>query len=406
DAEPPRAPFAFESVVGGRYTLRVEVPGFSLPPMQVVLAIGESLSLGDLRLVATPQAADAAPTGVQGVARRAGGGETGHGGIRVDVVDTPYTAATTDAGAFQLPLAPATYTLRFSADGHEPETVADVAVGTDGFTALPGEVVLQGAPARLFGRLSPPVGFDGAFDFAEVRVGLWPADAVEDAEPTTLAPVDTRGDFDLPGLDAGRYRLQARREGFLGTLALATVAPGQALEVPGLSLQAVVADEGLLAGQARLGGASDHSNIRVELVGSERSASTNADGDWALRAPPGVHTLRFTRAGYGTAQVQAPRLEAGGAAMVDPVVLAADPGSVRGQVRLDPAFGGRALLPQVAVRLARIEADGTLTAAGEAGVLPAEGDAELGTFAFENLPPSDYQVEVRLEGFQPAFRAV
>ena len=76
--------FLFDSVHAGGYTLYSRLPGFGADPIEIGLPIDGHVEVGEIAL--EPLRAGA----ISGVGRRPGDGETGHGGLFVEVLGTPF----------------------------------------------------------------------------------------------------------------------------------------------------------------------------------------------------------------------------------------------------------------------------------------------------------------------------
>jgi len=111
----PAGTFVFDEVPPGDYLVRAHVDGFRDGERTLRLDAGVRYDLGELPLpaLASPDAVGS----IAGVARRVDAPEDGHGGIRVQVLGTPWQAETEDTGHYRVVVAPGLYAVGFSADG-------------------------------------------------------------------------------------------------------------------------------------------------------------------------------------------------------------------------------------------------------------------------------------------------
>lgn len=166
-----------------------------------------------------------------------------------------------------------------------------------------------------------------------------------------------------------------------------------------------------IQGTAQYADGQDHSGIQVYVPGSSLMAITDDEGAYVLGGlAPGVYTIKARAGGYQAAvagEVELPATE--DAATTQPVTLASltlKPRSVNGNAEPGQlgSLHGRVAIEGVAdsatsTDLARcvIALEGTpyrTTCAGD------------GSFLLWNLPPDQYRLSARLEGFIPEAKAV
>ena len=181
----------------------------------------------------TPEPMVPAPTTatVSGVVQRAGAAEDGHGGIRVEAVETAYSAVTTSSGRFRIEVEPGAYTLRFSSDGYGSEEVSipELAAG-DGFV-LADAVVLTTNPGQVRGVVQLPPEFSDASRLETVVLALQAEDAADDAAPVAETRLNAEGRFVFESVAPGGYTLVVSTPGFLTIRRALSVMAGQRLRL-------------------------------------------------------------------------------------------------------------------------------------------------------------------------------
>ncbi len=383
--------FRFEEVAAGAYGLRVEVPGFGPRSLPVSLRFGQALTLPTIELEPLLEASTSVP--VKGRVELAGA--TAHGGVRVEVLDTPWGSLTDPEGGYGLTLPTGRYALRFSRGGYDAQVVEDleVTLGTP----------LQVDPVRLLGRpglVHGQVRLDGVNDpeaLAQVRLRLRP---YEGEGPTHDARA-LEGVWRMEGVGEGEWALEVALEGFTPVRRRVVLGPGEEVEEHVVLSPTPPEAFGALAGTVRLGGAGAlaHRGVRVAIRGRELATETGPDGRFHLAAPAGTYTLELSHPGYGAAELGDLRVRTGETTEVPEAVLEADPGRLFGEVRLgaegdfEPA------------RLLEVELSLLPLSDPEA---PPRVQAPLadGRFAFEGLPPGAYGLVARLAGFGDTTRAI
>ncbi len=389
----PDGAFVFPDVPAGRWHVRVSLPGFEPTVTRAVVRVDAATDLDFVDLVATLEVGT-----LHGTARLAGAPEHGHGGIRVRVQDTPFSTETAPDGAFTLPDLPVNrYALVFSRRGFGTATLADVDV-TEGENE-PLEVVLSAAPGAFSGFVALPAGFDAPGRLEQVELRRFAAAAPPGAEPVgppSRAGAD--GFFLLGDVGVGRWRVEARLDGFRPFVEERGVGPGERVDLGRILLRPDLPSAGeaatVVSGAVRLGdvpGESGHGGVRVEVEGAPFTTVSNDAGAFQVTVlARQVETLRFHLDGYASPPPVEVRDLVRGAdnPLAEPVVLDARPGEVRGRVALD-RFGDEVLLRQVAVRLFR----------GGQG-LPAGVVGPDGAFAMGNVPAGAYTLRASLTAYQ------
>ncbi len=245
--------------------------------------------------------------------------------------------------------------------------------------------------AAVEGLLVLPAGYDLAL-LADTVVLLRPLEGGEEQS----APVEDEGGFAFRGLTPGPYRVEPQVGGFEAAPVFFSLAIGESIDLGPIALTPLTEAEqqGRMVGLVERAGATDHAGIIVRIRGTPSVTLTDAAGAFELSLPGRVdpYVLEASSEGYETAQREVliragEETDAGGEALI----LAAQPGVLRGQVLLDRLDIGENH-DRIGVRLAR------------AGAAEAEDTADVGAdgvFATQ-LPAGRWSIEVTLDGFEGA----
>ncbi len=414
DAEPVALPtnpgadgfFTFAGVDVGLWRVEARLDGFRTFVDTRRLGPGERVDLGRIQLQPdVPDEGGAQTTWVAGVAHLEDApGDTGHGGTRVEVEGTPYTAVTNDAGAFQvMVLGRETETLRFFHEGYaSPAPAAVRGVVRGAYNALEGDVLLTARPGRVRGR----VVLDRFGDEVQLgRVSVRLLDEDRELPPGVVGP---DGGFAIGEVPAGRYILRASLDGYVAAELRVEVGVGAEVDVGGVLLRHASGTAAAvpLAGRVRLDGALDHTGIKVRVRFADRDrpfalATTDASGRFELPAADEPYNLVFERPEYTTVNPFGPVTWDGDGfvdANGDPidVTLRRAPFDGRVTVRFSMAPGWIAPADRVA----------TVRVRGAAGV-PAPVTTGAGEEArFSGLAAGVWVVSVERPGFTVAERLV
>ena len=334
-----------------------------------------------------------AETAVEGVARLSGAlAEDGHGGIRVEVVARNVATVTTSEGGFRLGLPAGDHTLRFSYSGYGTEELSVTAY--EGETVvIESEVLLTGAPGRVRGIVELPPGFEGGSTFPNIAVSLKQEEASPADDDLHTATPGNDGSFGLTDIPPAGYTLFVTGEGFIPLRRNVTVPPGGTVEVGVLSLRLTEsAGNASIEGTVQLQGATAddaHGGVRIESIGTPFATVSTSAGRFHLDVTPGAHTLRFGYPGYGSIEVTVPEVTAGQThQIIDDVLLAAQPGTIGGQVKLTKYA--------TAERTQRV--DVSLRGSDDAVLQTTQPDAE-GRFTLGQITPGEYQLTLSGVGY-------
>ena len=140
------APFTFEGVPVGRYTLRARIEGFTVAELPLDVGIAEDVDVGTLRATLSGTSA------IEGIATFEPAPPDGHSGIVVEISGSPGTTQTNSTGAYRLILGAGTYTVTFTATGYDRVQLADQRVD-EGQVLIAPPVALKAKPATVTGRV-------------------------------------------------------------------------------------------------------------------------------------------------------------------------------------------------------------------------------------------------------------
>ncbi|MCY1040499.1 carboxypeptidase regulatory-like domain-containing protein [Corallococcus sp. bb12-1] len=226
-------------------------------------------------------------------------------------------------------------------------------------------------PARVVGTVS----LEGATNAAGVQVSLTGTEL--------RATTNAAGAFVLEKVPAGTYELTAARTGYTQARQSLSVDADDSVEVSLALLRA----RGRVSGVLTLEGSTDGSGVTVTLEGANQTATTDAQGRFALEGvPTGSYVLKASRTGYATVSQPVEVTEGNDTLLT--LLLGRYRGRIEGQVRLSdsaPALG-------VAVAL-----EGTDTA--------TTTDSQ-GRFALEGVVTGTYSLVASKEGYTAVRQSV
>ena len=401
--------FSFDQVAFGEWRVEARLPAYTTRSTWVQVDPGRHVETGELALVHASQTEAAVllagQVTLQGLADMSGTN------VRVVTVpdQTPFSSTVTDSQGrfaisasenerYRIVLERANYVLPENWGPFGYDTAQAGFLDEDG---NPAEMELAAIPGEIRGTVLLPAQFEAPAFLERVRVSLWAPEAEIDAEPIAQVRLDAQGNYRFNGITAGNYHLHAEAEGFVTQRNAVFVPAGGRVIMPDILLQLMEAQVGeggevvvtAIEGQARLQGVLDpngHGGIRVESVGTPFATVTTSDGRFRLTLIPGPHVLRVSQAGYGVVQVQAPSAVNGQTTSLDdPVVLAAQPGRISGEVRL-LQYGDPRRLQAVDIRI--IGAD-------EQVVAQTQPNAD-GRFVAPNVAPGAYTVAASAIGYE------
>ena len=375
--------FRLSPLAAGEYRLAASVEGFSAPPRDLTLGVGETMELGDVLLAPAEEGILLGRIELEGA--------TDHAGTVVSLSGSPATSVTGPDGAFRLTVAAGNYTLHVLHRGYTHPPIADVTVVAGRQTALEAEYVMAGAPGSLEGTVGLPPGFD-----ASSRLFMVSARVRREGEDTDTAigSPSIDGRFLFEALPAGNYRVELALAGFTDAQASSVVPLGERVSIGHITLQPAAQDSAIV-GRAELRGAAEHGGITVSVDGQPYQTTTTREGRYRLEVPSlaqGAYGVTYTKAGFSSEHRQVGPVPGGDVEVADTPILVGQPGHISGLVELDPRFADPALLARVSVRLERLEAGARIRVDQRAP------DAD-GVFLFNDVPAGTYYLFAVLEGF-------
>lgn len=211
-----------------------------------------------------------------------------------------------------------------------------------------------------------------------------PAAASAQAVAAFQAITDKEGKFRYDLVKPGSYRLLVQK-GEVSAQASATVQAGKATTLEPFTLKL----PGSIQGTATLVGATDHSGIQVYIPGSEKSAYTDATGNFTLSGVPvGEYTVVAERAGYARASGAVKVLSGKAASLELSLAQPQTVGRVTGKVTLQGA------------------SDHTGVQLFLAGTQYSAFSAPDGSYTLEGVAPGTYQLTAQYAGYASASTTV
>lgn len=211
-------------------------------------------------------------------------------------------------------------------------------------------------------------------------------------EPRGVAPCKfdtfTRvdGSYELEGICPGLYDLVAIGPGATGTrtrVRFVQLSAGQTALIPDL----VLAAPSTVSGQVLLQGANGNAGAKVILVGTDRSATSDANGNFTIAdVEEGTYAVNFTAAGFIEQTITGVAVPQGGTVTL-PVTVTLKPvnpattATIRGQVALETRTDASGIIVSV---------DGT-----DRSLITTVG----GFYEFPGLPISTYSITFRRQRF-------
>jgi len=309
--------FIFGDLVPGAYVVETERTGFQKYAYPVSLAAGQAATLdADLTAVAGVQTGTLKGTALLQ-------DQDAHGGILVEVhvagsPNTDYTAITSSAGEYQIPVAAGTYDLRYVRSDFTNQVQTNVVASAGALTTIP-EVVLAINPAKVSGTVlgETPTGALAPLDLADVTL-----------QGAFTNKTDATGAFGFNNVVAGSYLLRVTKNGY----------EDDSLPVIGLvgGEDRVLADpfvlklsRGAITGTVQLADSADASGAVVEATGTGVATVTGASGAFTLSGlVEGVYEVSVRKDGYAPAIRAGVAVNAGSSASVGTVTLARQGGAI------------------------------------------------------------------------------
>jgi hypothetical protein len=407
--------FVLADIPAGVYEVEAILPGYVTAHRALELTVGELADVGTMLLQHASGTAQAVP--LSGRVQLEGGGNLAgvQIGVRFTNRDLALVQVFTDAaGRFSVPAArDETYRLDFDKAGfqsvHEfgPVQWADPPGLFVNEAREPIDVTLAGESGAVRVVVTLPVGYEDPARLARVVVQLRPLNPDATPDQTRSEAPGADGVVVFADMKPGLYRLGASLDdaAFQGDGENVEIRPGELTLADDLTVTLAGRQPGEapaeLVGRAALqdlvDDAEGNGGILVSIATTPITAVTAPDGRFVFSGVPtgSPLTLRFQHDGYGTVTLDVEALAREEVRALDPVLLPAQPGEVRGRVALD-RFGSPDALADVRVVL--LDAQGVSVAAA--------GQAVAGAFIIPDVSAGDYTLQASLAGYQAAERGV
>lgn len=255
---------------------------------------------------------------------------------------------------------------------------------------------------RLIDPDQPEAVFDPA-RFQEARIRLIEVGeantVIGEVVPSPPASADAPATFAFEQIEPGDYLVEAHVQGFLDTTRPVRLEIGVQYQLGDLTLTALNTPESVayIEGAARRADApvAGHGGIRVQVQGTPWQAETEDSGAYRVAVAPGLYTVTFATAGYGTETLADVRVVAGETVTLDEVVVQSRPGDIVGQVVLTSPDAEHMFSEQevLAVALTLVDLD-------REGVAPRVTNPTAdGRFGFDDVPAGHYALSADATGF-------
>ena len=204
---------------------------------------------------------------------------------------TSYTSVTDSEGHFVVyGVAPGTYRIQATKKGFTVVN-SDPFIISAGTTVTSPSIKLSISRRALYGTIK----LEGKTDCTGVRIT---ATKTTDTTEIYSALSNRDGFYALSGMTPGEYILSFSYEGYRSyTSPSVSLNNNSSIDMEEIEL---VKATGKISGIVNLEGCTDHSGITVSLVGTDYTATTNADGSYEFTVPSGNYPggVRFEKADY------------------------------------------------------------------------------------------------------------
>ena len=269
---------------------------------------------------------------------------------------------------------PGSYELILSKEGYSSTTMKDLYVDK-GTTKVIDEVSLDIAVTSIKGQVS----LELRTDFSGALVT---ATSISNPNVIYSAITNSQGTFTFAKMYSGEYRIVVSCNGYSSiTLPTVRVADDKPMDIGSVSLDI---ERGTIAGIARLEGYSNHSCVKVTILGTDYETTTSEDGSYSFSIPAGNYPggLRFESEDFETTSYAStiPVLTNSTYAIPD-MELKCLRTSIHGKVD---------------VLTTDDESDVTVSFDGESSISPFV-TTSTGEFLFEHVPLGDYVMRFKRE---------
>ena len=266
--------YSFMGIDEGEYVLRFQKDGFVTDQSITLSTLGGVIAQAPVITLRSTRATVSGTITLDG--------SKDHSGITVQLVSVDssqsYSASTLQSGSFLITeVEPGTYTVSISMAGYEGRVLENVFIEKSAQKVL-DPITLSIAFASITGTVELELKDDWAG-------ALVTATSLVDPVRTYTATTNSAGMFSFAQMYPGEYRISIIAEGYVSTT-LPTIEVVGEKEVSVGSVLLKIA-RGTITGLVRLEGCTDHSGVKVSLLGTEFETTTAEDGSYSLYVPAG-----------------------------------------------------------------------------------------------------------------------
>lgn len=280
---------------------------------------------------------------------------------------------------------PGSYELVLSKEGYSSTTMKDIYVDK-GTTKVIDQISLDIAVTSIRGQVS----LELRTDFSGALVT---ATSISNPDVIYSAITNSQGVFTFAKMYSGEYQIVVSCNGYSSiTLPTVKVVDDKPMDVGSVSLKI---ERGTIAGIARLEGHSNHSGVKVTILGTEYETTTAEDGSYSFTVPAGNYPggLRFEYGDFETTSYAStiPVLTNSTYAIPDIQLKCLNVPMVYGKVTI---YG-----------LTRAEYDGITVNIAELPSFSYTTDKD-GRYSFEHVPVGTYTLEFTRENARKVTKIV
>ncbi|MBS2021906.1 MAG: carboxypeptidase regulatory-like domain-containing protein, partial [Deltaproteobacteria bacterium] len=355
--------FTLSGIPAGSYVVRAQKPGFTTATATALNLIG-----GETRPLAAPITLALSRGTLLGKVTLTG--QSDHSGVAITLAPGGGTQLTGPTGEFSFSnLLVGTYQITAAHDGYATRILGAAFVVDANTTTDVGSFALLADPASL--QLAVQVEVDGG-----QPVPL--ADAVCSLDGTSVTgSTDSGGHVTLSGIAPGSYMIRCAKAPLLTALQAALdLSGGETRDLTSTPL-VLTLGRGALSGTIALAGTTALGGTSVQLTPGGRATLTANDGTFSFdRLVAGTYTANVQHDGWQPKALGPFTITNGAVQSAGSTTLAANPGSIAGQVFGETSSGGTAALA---------DASCALTGTSFVSVTDAQGH-----FSFTGVPFGSY----------------
>ena len=363
--------YYFMSIENGKYSLKMQKDGYITDATQQV-----SIAVGSVSQVKTITLKSESSTVAGSVSLEGSSSSVGVNVLLKSTENETTFSTTTDYNGKYVfnNVKAGGYELILSKDGYANVSVKDLYV-EKGVEKTLDAVVMNIAFTSVRGQVS----LEGRTDLSGALVT---ATNISNTDIIYSAITNSQGVFTFAKMYSGEYQIVVSCNGYSSiTLPTVKVMDDKPMDVGSVSLKI---ERGTIAGIARLEGHSNHSGVKVTILGTDYEATTAADGSYSFNVPAGNYP--------GGLRLEYEDFETTSYASTIPVLT-----------------NSTYAIPDMELKCLRTSIHGkvdVLTTDDEGGVtISFDGDASIspfvttstGEFLFEHVPLGDYAMRFRRE---------